>query len=548
MELALQVDGRAVVVPDDGSSLLEVLRDRLGLRTAKDGCSPQGQCGCCTVLVDGKPRVACVTPARRVAGRAVTTLDGLPEATRQRWADAFAATGASQCGFCTPGIVVRLAAINDGAAVDAPSVERALLAHLCRCTGWRTVVEAATTLPGPVAGRDLEAAGQRATIEGGTGQRVGSDVAAGRAGFADDLAPPDALVAVPDGHGGWAVGESLAEARAAAGQVPGRRSGMSLRHPLEVPAGDWAAVLRTTWVEPAYVETDASWCVPGGEPATPLGNGGAFGAKQASPATALARRLADQHGRPVRVLLSREDVVRLGPKRPPVAAGIRADGSGIIRVVRTDGIAAAIRSAAPGLTVEEVDVAGPPTSAAIRGAGWVEAAVLLAASVAADAGAAGGYGAGLAGVGGGGHCVGVGVGGGPAVTVVAPGEGRGRATAEVELGPGGRPARVAVRVACGAPLDEIVLRSYCVGAAHMALSWVCSEGIAVDDDGEAQDLTIRSFGVLRAVDTPPIEVSIEPSAGPPVNGSDAVFAAVAAATWVAQGLPPEWPTMRGRFT
>jgi xanthine dehydrogenase small subunit len=93
-----------------------------------------------------------------------------------------------------------------------------------------------------------------------------------------------------------------------------------------------------------------------------------------------------------------------------------------------------------------------------------------------------------------------------------------------------------------------VLRSYCVGAAHMALSWVCSEGIAVDDDGEPQDLTIRSFGVLRAVDTPPIEVEIEPSAGPPVNGSDVVFAAVAAATWIAQGLPRDWPTMRGRFT
>ncbi|MGH9149585.1 MAG: (2Fe-2S)-binding protein, partial [Acidimicrobiales bacterium] len=77
MALSLEVDGRLVEVADDGASLLEVLRDRLGLRSAKDGCSPQGQCGCCTVLVDGQPRVACVTPARRVAGRAVTTLDGL---------------------------------------------------------------------------------------------------------------------------------------------------------------------------------------------------------------------------------------------------------------------------------------------------------------------------------------------------------------------------------------------------------------------------------------------------------------------------------------
>jgi aerobic-type carbon monoxide dehydrogenase small subunit (CoxS/CutS family) len=517
VELALQVDGRAVVVPDDGTSLLEVLRDRLGLRTAKDGCSPQGQCGCCTVLVDGRPRVACVTPARRVAGRAITTLDGLPDATRQRWADAFTAAGASQCGFCTPGIVMRLAAINGGLAVDAVRAERALLAHLCRCTGWRTIIEAATTLPAAVPGRDPVAAERRAALEGGSPQRIGSEVAAGRAGFADDRAPADALVAVADGQGGWAVGESLASARAEAGRVPGRRSGASLRHPIELPPGDWAATLRTTWVEPGYVETDASWCHPGGEPATPLGNGGAFGGKLASPAPGAARQLADQYGRPVRVLLSREDAVRLGPKRPPIAAGVGDDGTGIIRVVRTPGIANMVRAVAPGVSVEEVDVAGPPTSAAIRGAGWVEALVLLA-----------------------------GARGTQPVTVVAP-VGGGRAPAAVPPAPAPPPAVVRVTVACGEPLDEIVLRSYCIGAAHMALSWVCSEGLAVDEGGEPQDLTIRSFGILRAIDTPPIEVTIEPSSGPAVNGSDAVFAAVAAATWIAQGCPEEWPTMRGQF-
>ena len=70
-----------------------------------------------------------------------------------------------------------------------------------------------------------------------------------------------------------------------------------------------------------------------------------------------------------------------------------------------------------------------------------------------------------------------------------------------------------MRVRCGEPLDEVVLRSYCIGAAHMALGWVRSEGIAVDDDGEPHDLTIRSFGILRAVDMPPIEVEIEPDDG-----------------------------------
>src|SRR5438445_6100628 len=141
-QVAFVVDGRPVSVDDDGASLLEVLRDRLGVRSPKDGCSPQGQCGCCTVLVDGAPRVACVTPIRRVAGREVTTVDGLERGPQ--WADAFCATGASQCGFCTPGIIVRLDALRASGATghDVHKGERALLAHLCRCTGWRTIVDA----------------------------------------------------------------------------------------------------------------------------------------------------------------------------------------------------------------------------------------------------------------------------------------------------------------------------------------------------------------------------------------------------------------------
>ena len=82
----------------------------------------------------------------------------------------------------------------------------------------------------------------------------------------------------------------------------------------------------------------------------------------------------------------------------------------------------------------------------------------------------------------------------------------------------------------------------------MGASWVCSEAIAVGDGGVPEDLTIRSFGILRAGQTPPVTVRIEEERGTPIRsrGSDAVFAAVAAATWIAQGLPPRWPTRRGR--
>jgi xanthine dehydrogenase small subunit len=524
--LSFTVDGRSVEVPDDGHDLLVVLREHLGLRSPKDGCSPQGQCGCCTVLVDGQPRVACVTPARRVRGRTITTLDGIDERDRQAWGDAFCATGASQCGFCTPGIVMRLAGLRAKGAGpdDEAAVEQALLAHLCRCTGWRTILDAWRLAAGDesvrgVPTRDLDRAARRAAIEGRTPQRVGPDVALGRGGFADDEAPAHALVAVPDGAGGWATGESLPEARTAAGKVQGRRTTAQLRHPLELPPGDWDLTLRTAWVEPAYLELDASWCEPGGEPASPLANGGAFGGKVASAATSAARELADRHGRPVRVVLAREDAVRLGAKRPPVAAGVRADGTGAVRVARTPGIVEAIKAVAPGLEVDEVDVTGPSTSADIRAAGWAEALVLLAgaATLRKGPGATGS--------------------GESAVTVTSP-EGA-TATATVRLS---EATRVSVRIACGDALDEVVLRSYCVGAAHMGLGWVCSEGLAVDEAGAVHDLTIRSFGVLRAVDTPPVDVEVVGGDGPPVNGSDAVFAAVAAAAWLAQGAPPSWPT------
>src|SRR5215469_994017 len=109
--ISFVLNGEDVSV-NDGISLLDVLREEFGCRSVKDGCSPQGQCGCCTIWVDGAPRVSCVTPVRRIAGRAVTTMEGVPAPLRERWARAFVARGASQCGFCTPGIVLRLAALE----------------------------------------------------------------------------------------------------------------------------------------------------------------------------------------------------------------------------------------------------------------------------------------------------------------------------------------------------------------------------------------------------------------------------------------------------
>jgi CO/xanthine dehydrogenase Mo-binding subunit len=104
---------------------------------------------------------------------------------------------------------------------------------------------------------------------------------------------------------------------------------------------------------------------------------------------------------------------------------------------------------------------------------------------------------------------------------------------------------VHVVVRAGQVLDDVVLRSYCIGAAHMALGWVCSEGIAVDDAGEPQDLTIRSFGVLRPAEMPPVTLTIVDDPAPArARATDAVFASVAAAAWNALGRPTTFPAPR----
>ncbi|HWE57088.1 MAG TPA: 2Fe-2S iron-sulfur cluster-binding protein [Acidimicrobiales bacterium] len=582
-------------------SLLEALREDLSVHSVKDGCSPQGQCGCCTVLVDGSPRVSCVTPLRRVAGRSVSTVDDLPARSvggpralsgADRLVESFVAHGASQCGFCTPGILCRLAGLPADPTAD--QVESALLAHLCRCTGWRSIVAAvadtgavADVVGVDVAGGDVAGgavldgdaadvaivatavrpsavgsvsvspgAAARASLEGGVPQAVGTGVVRGGGRFADDEAPSDCLVAVPIAGGdqssatGWSVAGTLAEARTGAGKIQGRRSGGEMSYPVDIPAGQWDITLQTTWVEPGYLEPDASWCRPGGTPASPYGNGGAFGGKIDSLAPAAARMLADHHGTAVKVLYSREDVVRLGPKRPPIGAGVRLDGSGRLHLgwsgsapgrpapsgdsgawPSAGGAAAPVTAGdsrqkagwdtgfCPEIAVETVAVSGPPTSMAIRGAVWAEVAVLEAAAEATCKG----------------HL--------SATVTTADGA---RAEARVTVDAGGWPTGVEIEVDAGDPLDEVVLSSYVQGAAHMALGWVCSEGIAVGDDGNPVDLTIRSFGILRAKDTPPISVTIAPGAGrAAVPVADASFAAVAAATWLAQGLPSRWPSRRG---
>jgi xanthine dehydrogenase small subunit len=549
------LNGSSVSVHDDqGTSLLDALREQVRCRSVKDGCSPQGQCGCCTVWVDGAPRVACVTAVRRVSGRTVTTVEGLHPELSTRWTRAFVDAGASQCGFCTPGILMRLAALEGGnRPVTRQAVESALLAHLCRCTGWQSIVDAgcvALGLEDPDSGgtgatrvADPVLASWRAQIEGPAFQSSGPDVVLGGGGFADDSAPDGALVQLGASEAVPAV--SLGAARAGTVKVQGRNSTVPLVHPVTLPDGEWALTLQTTWVEPAYLEPDASWCRPDGRPASPLANGGAFGGKRHSPVVAQARALATELQSPVRILWSREDVVRYGPKRPPLALGLNPDGSGVVRIGRTPGspdlreLVQRLQLVAPDVRLEVVDIAGPLVGAELRGAVWFEVLAALHAVTGRQAAAGGrdvdeGVGEGI----------GVGQAGTGAADVTVPGGGRAAVTVRSGAGEPGR-GTVSVEVWAGELLDPVTLRSYALGAVHQALGLVWSEGIAVNAAGEPLDLTIRSFGILAAREMPRVEVVLHEGDGWPVNGSDAVFAATLAAAWIVEGLPPQWPTRRG---
>jgi xanthine dehydrogenase molybdenum-binding subunit len=141
---SFQLNGQTVAVSDGHEHLLAALRDELGVISPKDGCAPSGQCGCCTVLIGDKARVACQTSLERVTGEEVTTLEGFDDAELRRYCEAFAVHGALQCGFCIPGIVVRAKALIDkkGPALTRDETARHLGAHLCRCTGYIKILDA----------------------------------------------------------------------------------------------------------------------------------------------------------------------------------------------------------------------------------------------------------------------------------------------------------------------------------------------------------------------------------------------------------------------
>jgi carbon-monoxide dehydrogenase small subunit len=131
--------------------LLDVLREDLGLTGTKEGCG-EGECGACSVILDGQVVDACLVPICQVEGRIVRTVEGLSLAARERGAldslqEAFLETGGAQCGICTPGMLMAARAYLDGGGTDDDdAIREAIAGNLCRCTGYTKIVEAIATV------------------------------------------------------------------------------------------------------------------------------------------------------------------------------------------------------------------------------------------------------------------------------------------------------------------------------------------------------------------------------------------------------------------
>ncbi|MEQ8273750.1 MAG: selenium-dependent xanthine dehydrogenase [Deltaproteobacteria bacterium] len=457
MALTFSLNGHQRTVEDvpQGSSLLNVLREDLGpdrTISLKDGCAPQGQCGCCLVLIDGKPQVSCAMPAEKVDGKSLLTLEGVPHEEKRLYGEAFARTGGLQCGFCIPGIVLRAKHVldNNPNPTDA-ELRKKLDVHLCRCTGYQRIIEAIQLVAAVKRGEAMPPADTSGKVGTNLDRYEGIELALGERPYVDDMYPEGMLhgavrlsdhararvvkidatkalampgvervvtykdvpgdrfygLIVPDWPGFIAEGEvthcvgsfiaavaadDLRTARAAAAAIeieyevlepvldPEKaleedapkvhRRGNKLSHS-RIERGDVekalaeathvaTGVYETQRIEHGYLEPESALVVPqdGGTlklysqgqgifddqrqvasfldmstdqvQVALVPNGGAFGGKEDMSVQPHAALLAKVTGKPVKVTLTREQSIRVHPKRHPIkmyyTAGCDADG------------------------------------------------------------------------------------------------------------------------------------------------------------------------------------------------------------------------------
>ena len=178
-----------------GETLLEALRNRCGILSTKDGCQPQGQCGCCLILIDGNPKVSCAMPAEAAAGHEITTLEGIPEEEKRLIARCFVATAGLQCGFCIPGIALRAHHLTQkNPSPTRAEIARAIDGHLCRCTGYVKIVDAIELASKVLAGAaELPDGDWSGKVGTSLPKYEAEELALGDRKYIDDLTVPEML-------------------------------------------------------------------------------------------------------------------------------------------------------------------------------------------------------------------------------------------------------------------------------------------------------------------------------------------------------------------
>jgi aldehyde oxidoreductase len=176
---------------DEKLSLLDYLRNEAGLVAAKDGCSGQGACGACLVELNGRPALSCVTTIKKIAGGKVVTLEGLPEPLRRVLGNAFVEKGAVQCGFCTPGFLMRTKILlQENPRPGRREILEALKLNLCRCTGYVKIVEAIERAAEVLAGGKAAPFDPNQGVGGRQEKYEAWETATGRRPFVADLRIP----------------------------------------------------------------------------------------------------------------------------------------------------------------------------------------------------------------------------------------------------------------------------------------------------------------------------------------------------------------------
>ncbi|MFZ5443037.1 MAG: selenium-dependent xanthine dehydrogenase [Myxococcota bacterium] len=227
-----------------GETLLESLRERCGIHSLKDGCAPQGQCGCCLAIIDGQAKTTCAITTDKCDGKRIVTLEGVAPTERELLAHAFVAAGGLQCGFCIPGIALKTKHLVDAKPAPTPAdITTALDAHLCRCTGYVKVADAIELYAAAKRGEPLPALPDDGRVGDSLPRYQGLETVLGDRPYTGDLVRPGML------HGAL-VFSPHARAKVKGVDVSAARAHPGVRcvaTAADVPGQRWYGLLYNDW-------------------------------------------------------------------------------------------------------------------------------------------------------------------------------------------------------------------------------------------------------------------------------------------------------------